>query len=310
MKIQKSYIVTGGAGFIGSHVVEELVKRGEKIKVIDNLLTGKKENIAQFMDKITFVEGSITDSALLEKEFKGADVIIHLAALPSVPKSLKNPALSDINNINGTVNVFETSRKLGLKVVFASSSSVYGNSGLLPNKEVHPPGPESFYALQKYTDERYAAIFHKLYSSDFVGLRFFNVFGPRQDPFSEYAAVIPKFIRLMKNNEVPTIYGDGEVSRDFTYVKNVVHGILLACEAKNTGGKIYNVAAGGTISLNKLFQLINENLGKNFEANHGPASPGEVKHSQADITKAGEELGYKVLYSFEEGLAETINSIK
>jgi nucleoside-diphosphate-sugar epimerase len=303
------YIITGGAGFIGSHVVEELVKRGERVKVIDNLLTGRIENIEPFLEKITFIKADINDQELLEKEFRDADYIIHLAAVPSIPRSLRQPVLTDYNNINGTVAVFEAARKLRKKVVFSSSSSVYGDSETLPKKESQALNPVSFYALQKYTCERYAELFHRLYGCDIIGVRFFNVFGPRQDPESEYAAVIPKFIHLIKQGETPTINGDGETTRDFTYVKNAVLGLLLACEAKSTKSRLFNIASGGRISLNELVRLINKNLGANVVPLHGPAKPGEVRHSQADISLAKEELGFEAKYSFEEGLRETIKSM-
>jgi nucleoside-diphosphate-sugar epimerase len=303
------YIVTGGAGFIGSHVVEELLKLGESVKVIDNLVTGKLENIAPFMDKITFIEGSITDLALLEKEFEGADFIIHLAALPSVPRSLKKPALADNYNINGTVCVFEAARKKKIKVIYATSSSVYGIPKTLPNVETQPVNPISFYALQKQTCEKYAALFHELYGCDFVGLRLFNVFGPRQDPNSEYAAVIPKFIKLMKQGKKPVILGDGETSRDFTYVKNVVSGFLLACKASNTGGKIYNIATGSRITLNQIVSMINNEFGTNIAPEHENERIGDIKHSFANVEKAKTEIGYIPLFSFESGLKETIKSV-
>ncbi len=303
------YIVTGGAGFIGSHVVEELVKRGESVKVIDDLSTGNLANIEPFLDKITFIKGSITNEALLLKEFNGANYVIHLAAIPSVPRSLNQPVMTNNANITGTVCVFETARKLGIKVVYASSSSVYGIPKELPNVETQTPNPISFYALQKATCEKYAALFHSIYGCDFVGLRFFNVFGERQDPNSEYAAVIPKFIRMMKHGKTPTIFGDGETSRDFTYVKNVVHGILLACAAKNTGGKIYNVATNSRITLNQIVMLINKELKLNVVAKHEAERLGDIKHSFASIEKARSELGYSPLFSFEEGLIETIKHV-
>lgn len=303
-----NYIVTGGAGFIGSHVVEELVKKGENVTVIDNLLTGKKENLKPFLKKIRFIKKSVEDEKLLLKEFKNADVIIHLAALPSVPRSIKEPVISDKMNINGTVCVFEAAKKTGKKVVYASSSSVYGDLKTLPKMESHPTSFLSFYALQKLTDEKYASLYNSIFGCDFVGMRFFNVFGPRQDSNSEYSAVIPKFIKMIKEGKTPTIYGDGKTSRDFTYVKNVVDALLLACNTK-TKSKIFNVATGQRISLNELVSKIGKIEGKNISPLYEKEREGDIKHSLADISLAKKELGYIPKYSFDEGLLETAKTL-
>ena len=303
------WVVTGGAGFIGSHVVEELVNRNEEVIVIDNLLTGKKENIKDFADKITFVKGSITDEELLSKTLKGVDYIIHLAALPSVPRSIEDPLGSNEHNITGTLNVFNEAKKAGVKrVVYASSSSVYGDSETLPKIETMPKKPLSFYALQKSTDEEYAKLYNKLYGSDFVGLRFFNVFGPRQDPHSVYAAVIPLFVKLMKEGKEPTIYGDGETSRDFTPVKNVVHGLLLTATSQNKklGGEVFNLACGERISLNQLVEEINNLLGTEIKPKYEDFRVGDIKHSLSDSSKLKDAVGYEVVMDFKNGLKELV----
>ena len=303
------WIVTGGAGFIGSHVVEELVKKNEEVTVIDNLLTGKLENIKPYMEKINFIKGSILESDLLSTQFKNTDYIIHLAALPSVPRSIKDPLASNENNLTGTLNVFNEAQKAGVKrVVYASSSSVYGDSETLPKVETMTKKPLSFYALQKSTSEEYAKLYNKLYNSDFVGIRFFNVFGPRQDPNSVYAAVIPLFIKQMKEGKAPTIYGDGETSRDFTPVKNVVNGLLLTATSPNKelGGEVFNLACGERISLNNLVEEINSLLGTNIKPNYEDFRVGDIKHSLADYSKLKKAVGYEVKIPFKEGLKELV----
>lgn len=252
------YVITGGAGFIGSHLVEELVERGEQITVIDDLSTGNKENIKEFLGKIKFVEGSILDLKILQKEFEQVDFVLHQAAIPSVPRSLKNPALTNKVNVEGALNVFIAARDCKVKkVVYASSSSIYGDSEVLPKVENMPYNPLSPYAAQKVMMEFYGKLFFELYGLQTVGLRYFNVFGPRQDPNSEYAAVIPKFIKLINQDKKPTIYGDGLTSRDFSYIKNIVNANLLACTTENIGGEIFNIACGEKISLNELVSKIN-----------------------------------------------------
>jgi len=304
------YAVTGGAGFIGSHVVEELVKNNEEVIVIDNLSTGKLENLKQSINKIKFVRGSITDLDLLNEQFRGVDYIIHLAALPSVPRSIKNPLLSNNYNLDGTLNVFEIAKTLNIKVVYASSSSVYGDSEKLPKEESMSSKPLSFYAVQKHTGEEYAKLYSKIYGCEFVGLRFFNVFGPRQDPDSEYSAVIPKFIKLVKEGKPLTIYGDGSTSRDFTYVKNVVKGILAACDTKGIGGEVFNIACNDRITLNQLAEDIQSILGIDAVIKHAEHRVGDIKHSQADISKAKRILGYVPEYTFKQGLEATVKSFE
>ncbi|MCF7871723.1 SDR family oxidoreductase [Candidatus Woesearchaeota archaeon] len=302
------FLVTGGAGFIGSHVVEHLVFVGLDVKVVDNLLTGKKENIFAFEDKISFYEQDIIDTEELVSLFENVDCVVHLAALPSVPRSIKDPLGSNKNNITGTLSVFEAARLAGVKrIIFASSSSVYGDSPKLPKEETMAPNPLSLYAVQKYTDEQYAKLYCKLFNMNIIGLRFFNVFGPRQDPHSEYSAVIPKFIKLISEDKSPTIYGDGLTSRDFTYVGNVVEAIMLATKAENVSGEIINIACGNRITLNELVDHIKKILSKTVETTYVDERVGDIKHSLADISKAKMLIGYSPKYSFSKGLEKTVN---
>jgi nucleoside-diphosphate-sugar epimerase len=302
------YIITGGAGFIGSHIVEEAIARKEKVTVIDNLSTGNLEKIKPFMKQIRFVKGDILDLQLLKKEINENDIIFHQAALSSVSRSIQNPIATNRANIEGTLNVLIASRdKKARKVIFASSSSVYGDSIKLPKEETMQPSPKSPYALSKLTCEYYCSLFTSLYGLKTVCLRYFNVFGPRQDPDSEYSAVIPKFIRLLKNNKQPMIYGDGKQSRDFTYVKNVVDANFLASEKEVTG--IFNVACGKRYTLIELVDLLNKILAKNIKPQISNERAGDVKHSLADITKAEKSFGYLPKITFEEGLKLTAREI-
>lgn len=301
------FLVTGGAGFIGSNIVRELIKQNHEVIVIDNLLTGKLENLKDILKKIKFVKGDIIDLNLLKKEFKDVDYVLHQAALPSVPHSVEDPITSNQNNINGTLNVLIAARDCGVKrVIYAASSSVYGNAKELPKNEEMNSNPLSPYAITKFCGELYCKVFYDLYGLETVVLRYFNVFGPRQDPNSQYAAVIPRFINLMLKNKRPTIFGDGLQTRDFTYVQNIVEANLLACKAKNVAGKIFNIACEKRISLNQLVEIINKVLKTNIKSIHDKERKGDVKHSLADITKAKKILGYKVNYDFEYGLRKTI----
>jgi len=301
------FVVTGGAGFIGSHIVEELVKLGHTVTVIDDLANGKSENIKPFLSQIKFVPGSILDLALLKKEFVNVDYVLHQAAIPSVPRSIKDPLITNQINIEGTLNVFIAARDCQVKrVVYASSSSVYGDSPTLPKVETMGYNPQSFYASHKMLNEIYGKLFFRLFGLETIGLRYFNVFGPRQDPHSEYAAVIPKFIKLISKGESPTIFGDGETTRDFTYVYNVVQANLLACTAPNIGGEIFNIACGERISLNELIQQINLLLNQNIKPQYADFRAGDIKHSLADISKAKLQLGFQPEINFERGLKETI----
>lgn len=303
-----NYVVTGGAGFIGSHVVEELVRQKQTVTVIDNLLTGKKENIAPYLSKINFLFDSITNKDVLKTSFADADYVIHLAALPSVPRSIKDPLASHENNLTGSLTVFDVAKEMGVKrVVYASSSSVYGNSETLPKVETMPKKPLSFYALQKSTVEEYTKLYHDLYGSEFVGMRFFNVFGSRQDPDSNYAAVIPKFIKLMKKGVAPTIYGDGKTSRDFTYVTNVVDGLITACKHPNKiGGEVFNLAYGERYSLNELVAELNTLLETNLTPTYEDFRAGDVKHSQAGTQKMKRILKFEPKVNFKDGLKEVV----
>jgi len=306
----KKIVVTGGAGFIGSHLVEALVNLGMDVCVVDNLSTGKKENIQQVLSKIQFFEESIVHTNFLKKIFAGADAVIHLAALPSVPKSIKFPVETNTANAVGTLSVFTAARDAGVdRVVYASSSSVYGNAPVLPKVETMTPNPLSPYANQKLRTELYGNMFYTTYGLKTIGLRYFNIFGPRQNPDSEYSAVIPKFIRLMKKGESPIMYGDGEHTRDFTYVQNVVEANLCALNAERGFGETYNIAAGGQISLNDLVEKINAILFTTIKPCYESPRAGDIKDSFADIGEAKRIFGYEPVVSFEDGLKLTIDSI-
>ena len=307
----KRFIVTGGAGFIGSNIVDRLVAEDNEVVVIDNLLTSKIDNLKDVMSRIKFVNGDIQDLDLLAKEFDGADYVLHQAALASVPRSIDNPIASNQNNIDGTLNVLVAARDAGVKrVVYAASSSAYGNTPTLPKYEGMAPDPLSPYAITKLVGEQYCKVFYDIYGLETVSLRYFNVFGPRQDPNSQYAAVIPKFITAMLNDERPVIFGDGEQSRDFTYVQNNVDANLLACTAANTAGRMFNIACGERITLNQLVEVLNDILGKDIEPVHEDERAGDVKHSLADISLAGDVLGYEPEYDFKEGLLKTVEWFK
>lgn len=300
-------IVTGGAGFIGSHLSEELVRRGCDVVVIDNLSTGCLENLENIRNKIRFVEGDICDTDLLVREFKDAVCVFHQAAIPSVPRSARDPHGTNRVNLIGTQSVLEASKRSQVgRVVYASSSSVYGDSPTLPKREEMPMRPISRYALQKATDEHYAKRIYRKHGLETVGLRYFNVFGPRQNPDSEYAAVIPIFIKKILNNEQPTIYGDGTTTRDFTYVVNVVNANILAGYQKDIAGEVFNIASGKNISLSGLVETINNILGKDIKPKYADFIPGDVRHSLADIAKAKSLLGFEVKVDFQTGITETI----
>lgn len=307
------YLVTGGAGFIGSNIVRELLAQGNEVRVLDNFATGKRENILPLMknDKMTMIEGDLRSFHTVRAAVKGVDYIMHQGALPSVPRSINDPITSNDVNILGTLNILEAAKEFGVKrVVCASSSSIYGNSETLPKVETMPVNPLSPYALTKYAQERYCQIFTEIYGLETVSLRYFNVFGPNQDPTSQYSAVIPKFIRLIMAEKEPIIYGDGTQSRDFTFVENNVWANIQACVAPNAAGKVINIACGERYTLIELVEKINAILGKNVEPKFEPDRAGDVKHSLAGIEKAKELLGYEVRVDFEEGLRRTINYFK
>lgn len=301
------YLVTGGAGFIGSNIAEELANKGHTVRVVDNFLTGKKENIASFLDKIEFVEGDIRNFETCRRVSKGMDFVLHQAALPSVPRSIEDPLLTNEINVKGTLNVLLAAREEGVKrVVFASSSSVYGDDPRLPKKEGIEGNILSPYAVSKLTGEKYCQVFSQTFGLSTVCLRYFNIFGPRQDPFSQYAAVVPNFITKMLNGEIPIIFGDGEQSRDFTYVSNVVEANILASEVQGISGEIFNIACGERITVNALAGKINEILNKDIKPVNEPPRPGDIKHSFADVSKAGDMLDYKPLVPFNQGLEKII----
>lgn len=302
-----AYVVTGGAGFIGSHIVEELLRRNERVTVIDNFATGKRENLRPFEGKAEIVEADISQAKNLTNILKGADYVIHQAAIPSVPKSIIDPVKSHEANVNGTLQLLVACRDAGVKrVVYASSSSLYGDSPTLPKHEGMMPKPLSPYGAQKLFSEMYCQVFTRSYGLETVSLRYFNVFGPRQDAASQYSGVLALFIPAVLQGRRPTIYGDGEQSRDFTYVKNVVEANLLACTAPGVSGEAFNVACGDRITVNSMLQQINKITGKDISPVYAEARAGDIKHSQADIQRAKERLGYQPKVSFEEGLRHTI----
>ena len=300
------YVVTGGAGFIGSHLTEELVRRGEQVRVVDSLITGKRQNIAH-LPQVEFLEGDLADLEVARRAVAGADYVLHQAAIPSVPRSVKDPIASNRANIDASLNVLVAARDAGVKrVVYAGSSSAYGNTPTLPKVETMATAPLSPYALQKLVAEQYCQMFTQLYGLETVTTRYFNVFGPRQDPSSPYSGVISLFISALVEGRRPTIYGDGGHTRDFTYVGNVVDGVLRACTAPNASGEVINVATGGRVSLNELFQGIAEMVGAKVEPIYAEPRAGDVRDSQADISKARRLLNYSPSVSFEEGLKKTV----
>ncbi len=302
------YIVTGGAGFIGSHIAEYLSGNGHEVIIFDNLFTGKKQNIHHLLRKktVTFVEGSVTDIQALNTIARGVDGIFHEGAIVSVPRSLKNPLATNEANVQGTLNVLLAARDSGVsKVVFASSSSVYGDTPVLPKQEDMKPRPISPYAVSKLAGEYYCRVFSSAYNLPTVCLRYFNVFGPRQDPKSEYAAVIPKFITRILDKQPPLIYGDGRQSRDFTFVQDVVQANIRAMERDVEG--IFNIAYGRQHTLNELASIIMELTGNRMEPVYEPVREGDILHSLADITSARSQLGYSPEYTFETGLQETVS---
>jgi UDP-glucose 4-epimerase len=301
------YVVTGGAGFIGSHIVEELLRRNETVTVIDNFSTGKRENVKPFEGTAKIIDADISQAKNLGQFLKGAEYVIHQAAIPSVPRSISDPVKSHEANVNGTLQLLVACREAGVKrVVYASSSSLYGNSPTLPKHEGMMPNPLSPYGAQKLFGETYCQVFTKSYGLETVSLRYFNVFGPRQDATSQYSGVLALFIPAVLEGRRPTIYGDGEQSRDFTYVKNVVEANLLACQAPGVAGQFFNVACGDRITVNSMLNQINKITGKDTSPVYADARAGDIKHSQADITRAKQRLGYEPRVSFEEGLRDTI----
>jgi len=304
-----TYLVTGGAGFIGSNICKELLKRGEKVRILDNFSTGRRTNLDEFKGNpnLEMIEGDLRSFHIVRQAVKGVDYVLHQGALPSVPRSINDPITSNDVNILGTLNILEAAKEFGVKrVVFASSSSVYGNNPILPKEEKMPVAPLSPYAVTKYAAERYCQVFYQIYGLETVALRYFNVFGPNQDPTSQYSAVIPKFIKLIMNNEQPLVFGDGLQSRDFTFVQNNIEANILACTEPKAAGKVFNIACGERYTLIDLVNGINKILGKNIEPKFLTDRAGDVKHSLADITKAKSLLGYEVKVDFYAGLEKTV----
>jgi UDP-glucose 4-epimerase len=301
------YAVTGGGGFIGSHIVEELLRRNQTVKVIDNFSTGKRGNVKPFESAAEIITADIAEAPDLAGMLRGVDYVIHQAAIPSVPKSMLDPVTSHNANVNGTLRLLVASRDAGVRrVVYASSSSLYGDSPTLPKHEGMMPNPLSPYGAQKLFGEMYCQVFTKAYGLETVSLRYFNVFGPRQDASSQYSGVLAIFIPAVLQDRRPLIYGDGEQSRDFTFVQNVVEANLLACEAPGVAGEVFNIACGDRITVNSMLQQINAITGKGIVPIYKDPRPGDIKHSQAAVGKAEERLGYKPRVTFEEGLRRTI----
>lgn len=305
------YLVTGGAGFIGSNIVEELVRRGGKIRVLDNFITGNRENIKPFMNKIELIEGDIRDAKVVKGALKGIDYVIHQAALRSVAKSVEDPFTTNDTNVSGTLNLLAAAKEAQVKrVVYASSSSAYGDAKRFPQKETDLPTPISPYGVSKLAAEHYCVTFAKTFGLETVSLRYFNVFGPRQNPESRYSAAIPAILIKMLNNEPPVAEWDGKQSRDFTYVANVVEANLRACIVPNISGEVFNIACGSTTSILDIIGEANKILGLRLKPVYGPKRQGDVRKTYADISKMKNMLGLKKIVGFEEGLKLTINWFK
>lgn len=305
------YLVTGGAGFIGSNIVAELLARGERVRVLDNFSTGRRENLAPFIGQIEIVEGDIRSYQIAQEAMKEVEFVLHQAALPSVPRSVRDPITTNEVNVMGTLNVLQAARDAGVRrLVYASSSSVYGKSHELPKRETMTPQPMSPYAVSKLAGEHYCQVFAQLYGFETVCLRYFNVFGPRQDPTSQYSAVVPRFITALFTDKPMTIYGDGTQSRDFTYVANVVHANLLACESASAAGSVMNIACGERYALLDLVTRLAAITGHESEVQHELPRPGDVPHSEADISMARSVLGYTPVVDFTSGLRHTVASFR
>ena len=305
--MSRKIVVTGGAGFIGSALSRALVARGDDVSVLDNFSTGKRENLQDLAGQLAVVEGDILDAALLDRVFAGADVVFHEAAIPSVPRSLAAPLPSHNANATGTLNVLEAARRCRVRrVVYAGSSSAYGEPPSLPVVETMAPAPLSPYAVSKLAGEHYLRVYARVFGVQTVTLRYFNVFGPRQDPNSQYAAVIPRFITAALEGRSPTVYGDGEQSRDFCFIDNVVEANLRAADAEGASGKVFNIACGTGTSLNRVLALLGEALGRPVVALYEPGRAGDVRHSLADISQAKTVLGYTAAVNYVAGLGKTL----
>lgn len=304
---KRTYLVTGGAGFIGGHICERLLRDGHIVRVLDDLSSGKESNLESIRGEIEFIRGDIRDAPLVAEAMKDVYVVFHEAALGSVPRSVADPLTTHEVNMTGTLNVFLAAREAGVKrVVYASSSSVYGETPVLPKQEEMTPQPLSPYAISKLVGEHYATVFKHVYGFEVVALRYFNIFGPGQDPESQYAAVVPKFVTALLNGKPPVVYGDGLQSRDFTYVDNVVEANLLAAEAEGVAGRAFNIACGGRYTLLDLLAKLKLILASDIEPVHEPPRAGDVRDSQASIEAAERALGYRVSVGFDEGLRRSV----
>ena len=302
------FLVTGGAGFIGSNIAAELVSQGCFVRVLDNLLTGKKSNLTGILDKIEFIEADMGDGKIARTAMKDIDVVLHQGALPSVPRSVDDPAATHKHCVDATFTLLLAARDAGIKrFVYASSSSAYGDTPTLPKLESMPPQPLSPYAAAKLAGEYYAKVFYKVFGLETISLRYFNVFGPHQDPTSQYAAAIPAFVTAILKDQPPTVFGDGEQSRDFTYVDNVVEANLLAARVEHATGEVLNIACGQAVTVNETIDVINATVGKNIKPLYDAPRPGDVKHSLADITLAQQTIGYKPKVPFKQGLQLAID---
>lgn len=301
------FLVTGGAGFIGSNICKELISQGCFVRVVDNLLTGKKSNLAGIIDKIDFIEADMGDEPVARDAMKDIDIVLHQGALPSVPRSVDDPALTHQHCVNATFTLLLAARDAKIKrFVYAASSSAYGDTPTSPKVETMPDSPLSPYAVAKLTGEYYCSVFYKVFGLETIALRYFNVFGPQQDPTSQYAAAVPAFVTAILKDKPPTIYGDGEQSRDFSYIDNVVQANLLAARAKRTEGQTVNIACGQAITVNEIIGMINDIVGKNVKPNYVDSRPGDVKHSLADINLAKKVIGYEPTVYFKQGLQKAI----
>jgi nucleoside-diphosphate-sugar epimerase len=306
------YLITGGAGFIGSNVAEALVKDGKRVRVFDNFSTGSIDNLAGFRDRVDVVEGDLRDYEAVRSAMKGVEYVCHQAALRAVQRSVDDPLSSDAVNVHGTLHVLEAARQSGSakRVVYASSSSVYGDDPTLPKREDQRPSPVSPYAVSKLAAEHYCRVFTKLYGLETVSLRYFNVFGPRQSPLSQYAAVVPLFMHAALRGEPIEVHGDGEQSRDFTHIDNVVQANILSCSMPGVGGEAFNIACGERHSLLEIAGIIGGFVGRELERRHVSPRAGDVRHTLADITKAQRLLGFRTLVGFEDGLRRTFDWLK
>lgn len=302
-----NFLVTGGAGFIGSHLVRGLLGRGHAVRVLDDFSSGNRDNLHDTSASIDLIEGSAADPAVAARACADMDVVLHEAAIPSVPRSIDNPGASHVANTNGTFQLLLAARDAGVRrFVYAASSSAYGETAQLPKIETMPTSPLSPYAVQKLSGEHYCKIFYECYGLSTLALRYFNVFGPYQNPKSQYAAAIPAFITAILQGESPKVYGDGEQTRDFTYIDNVIEANVLAANAPDARGDVVNIACGASISVNRIIEMINERLGRNVQPNYVPTRPGDIRDSWADIALARERIGYQPIVDIAEGLKRTI----